>query len=209
LTYGEREMYEFQSAEELLAHYDAVRARIRRPRAAIIELPARVVAEEPPLPPEEPVEALEPDPTVILNKQGKPIQLPKVIVRPQGVDEAPMILPKIWLEEVTMLVCNHLQMTPEEVWSQRRWKEITRARFLIWALAREFCHQHSLPSIGRFCNRDHTTVLHGAVQGRTLSAYPELAAKVREILELRRAEAQAQVSQSQRVASEPQGSPVL
>lgn len=206
MTYGEREMYEFQSAEELLAHYDAVRARIRRPRAAIIELPARVVAEEPPPPPEEPVEA---DPTVVLDVKGKPMNLPKVLVRPKGADEPPMILPKIWLEEITMLVCNHLQMTPEEVWSQRRWKEITRARFLIWALAREFCHQHSLPSIGKFCNRDHTTVLHGAIQGRGLPCYPELAAKVREIIELRRAEAQAQIFHSQRVASEPQASPVL
>lgn len=202
-------MYEFQTAEELFAHYDAVRARIRGPRKPVSTLPARVVAEAPVEPPAEPAQPAEPDPTVVLDVKGKPMNLPKVLMRPKGADEPPMILPKIWLEEVTMLVCNHLQMTPEEVWSQRRWKEITRARFLIWALAREFCHQHSLPSIGKFCNRDHTTVLHGAVQGRDLPAYPELAAKVREILELRRAEAQAQVSHSQRVASEPQGSPVL
>jgi chromosomal replication initiation ATPase DnaA len=52
-------------------------------------------------------------------------------------------------------------------------------------LAREFCHQHSLPSIGRFCGRDHTTILHGCREGKKLPAYPELARQVRAILDNR------------------------
>ena len=208
-------MHEFRSAEELLAHYDAVRMRIRGPVKPVNAPPARVVAMVVPKLPEKPAEPFVdeipamPDPAVVLNVSGKPTNLPKITVRPKGADEPPMILPKIWLEEITMLVCNYCQMTPTEVWSQRRWREVTQARFLIWALAREFCYQHSLPSIGRFSGRDHTTVLHGALQGQKLPAYPELAAKVREILAARGAEAQAHGGQSQRVASEPQTSPVL
>jgi chromosomal replication initiation ATPase DnaA len=95
----------------------------------------------------------------------------------KGVDH-----PKIWLEEIVALVCLEINMNPKLVWSPRRFKELTEARFLIWALAREFCWQHSLPTIGKFCKRDHTTVMHGAKQGKKNPAYPELARQVCVIL---------------------------
>lgn len=181
---------EFKSVEEIQAHYRAVRGRIeaRAQEAQKRAAEARRLA-APPLPPQ-PVEktlsvAEKLAQSCPWDSNGNPIKVRKAPSQPKGEEEKPMDLPKIWLEELTLLVCDYVGKTPAEVWSHRRMKEVAQARFLIWALARQFCFQHSLPSIGRFCGRDHSTVLHGSREGKKLPAYPDLARQVQSILDAR------------------------
>jgi Bacterial dnaA protein helix-turn-helix len=194
-------MLEFNSVEEMQAHYKATRNRIAnaptkfRPKA--------------PEPPPETVEL----PTYLTHSKKLPTpklgasmtdwfadcakfletqrgDIPKRTIKGtlEGTLERPVVPPKIWLEEIVALVCLEVNLEPKDVWSVRRHQHLVQARFLVWALAREFCWQHSLPSIGKFCKRDHTTVMHGANQGKKIPAYPELARQVRAILSERESE---------------------
>jgi hypothetical protein len=177
-------MLAFASVEEMQAHYRAVKARIEVGRPKFRKLPAQTVPEvdlPPPQPDPEPVlELLSP-----WDANGNPVREKKPVRPAEIIEEEPIQLPKIWLQELTDLVCEHTGITQKLIWCPRRTQEIVKARFLIWALAREFCHQHSLPTIGRFCGRDHTTVLHGCREGKKLPAYPELARVVQAILDKR------------------------
>jgi hypothetical protein len=187
-------MVEFATVQEMQAHYQAVRNRIGSGNPHI-RRPAPEVAPEPPsskplpaiiqealtLPPTPP----EIDPTTVWDKNGNPLRPPRATASSRFEDEKPYEYPKIWLQELTDLVCEYTGIDRILIWCPRRTQEIVKARFLVWALAREFCHQHSLPSIGRFCGRDHTTILHGCREGKKLPAYPELARQVRAILDNR------------------------
>lgn len=196
-------MLAFASVEEMQAHYRAVKKRIeqgtpefraRMQRAA----EAAKAAEEPPpvLPQPEPVkEAPEPSndlPEVHWDENGNKGHKKASKPRPIIEEEKPVEIPKIWLQELVVLVCDYTQIHRSMIWCPRRTHNFVKARFLVWALAREFCHQHSLPSIGKFCGRDHTTVLHGSIQGKKLPAYPELARQVRSILDKRAEEIKSQ-----------------
>lgn len=187
-------MVEFSSVEEMQRHYQQVRNRIG-PGNPHIRRPASQIAPEPP--PSKPLPAiiqeaiaaaptpLEIDPTAPWDKNGNPIRPHKAPASSKFDEERAIEYPKIWLQELTDLVCDYTGIDPLVIWCPRRTQDIVKARFLIWALAREFCYQHSLPTIGRFCGRDHTTVLHGCREGKKLPAYPELARQVRAILDNR------------------------
>lgn len=194
-------MLEFQTVEEMQAHYKAVRHRI-----------ANATPKFRPKPPESAGAAPETHqlPDYLMHGKRPPTASQRKTMAQwfaecdkfletqvsqgwkmpsKGVDENLVSRPKIWLEELVALVCLEVDMDPNQIWSTRRHKHLVQARFLVWALAREFCWQHSLPSIGRFCERDHTTVMHGANAGKNLPAYPELARQVRAILAERGGEA--------------------
>jgi hypothetical protein len=186
-------MVAFASVEEMQAHYRAVKARIEVGRPKFRKLPVEAApAVALPLPPQ-PDPELPPLPensglASHWDVNGNPVREKKAVKPVEIIEEAPVQLPKIWLQELTDLVCEHTGITQKLIWCPRRTQEIVKARFLIWALAREFCHQHSLPTIGRFCGRDHTTILHGCREGRKLPAYPELARTVQAILDKRAGE---------------------
>ncbi len=193
-------MLEFKTVEEMQAHYKATRNRI-----------ANAPTKFRPKPPDAP----KPLPQIIqlhpyLKHAKKPPTASQTVSMAQwfaecdkflerqrgdtfkstikGTDESTITQPKIWLEELVALVCLEVNLEPKDLWSVRRHQHLVQARFLVWALAREFCWQHSLPSIGKFCKRDHTTVMHGANQGKKNPAYPELARQVRVILSERESE---------------------
>ena len=190
-------MLEFKTVEEMQAHYKATRNRIVNATPKFRPKPP-----EPPKLPEPLPQIVELHPYLKhANKpptasQGRSMaqwfaecdkflekQSIKVWKMPsRGTDEKLVVRPKIWLEEIVALVCLEVNMDPNQIWSNRRHREFVYPRWLVWALAREFCWQHSLPSIGKFCERDHTTVMHGANKGKKNPAYPELARQVRAIL---------------------------
>lgn len=183
-------MLAFESVEEMQAHYRAVKARIEVGRPKFRKLPVEAAPEPAqPLPPQTTPEL----PPVAENLglvspwdiNGNPVKEKKPVKLFEIIPEKPVQLPKIWLQEITDLVCEYTGISHTLIWCPRRTQEIVKARFLIWALAREFCHQHSLPTIGKFSRRDHTTILHGCREGKKLPAYPELARIVQAILDKR------------------------
>ena len=66
----------------------------------------------------------------------------------------------IWekAEEITNEVSKRLGIPIDAIFSGYRGKSVVAARQEAMALCRK--HGYSLPEIGRFFNRDHTTVLH-------------------------------------------------
>jgi hypothetical protein len=67
---------------------------------------------------------------------------------------------RLRIEEIQSVVALHYQMPRDDLLSQRRFKEILRARGVAIYLSR-YLTLKSLPEIGRFFGgRDHATVLH-------------------------------------------------
>jgi len=183
-------MLAFASVQEMQDHYKAVRQRIQNSPPKFKYRPVEATKEPTQLPPiQTPQEILSAAKKTDLRgswDEYGPVSFKKDgVICVKGAEEAPANIPKIWLEEITSLVSDYTKLSPSLIWSHRRDRELVSARFLIWSLAREFCHQHSLPSIGKWCGRDHTTILHGAARGKKLPAYPELARQVQGILDRR------------------------
>lgn len=194
-------MLEFQTVEEMQAHYKSVRSRIVNAAPKFRPKPPEAAGAAPEthqLP--DYLRHSKKPPTASQRKTmadwfaecDKFFEKQSVFawkMPTKGEDEDLVVRPKVWLEELVALVCLEVNMDPSDLWKQRRHRQFVHPRWLVWALAREFCWQHSLPSIGRFCERDHTTVMHGANAGKNLPAYPELARQVRAILAERGGEA--------------------
>lgn len=64
------------------------------------------------------------------------------------------------LREIAKLVCAFHQVTDTDFFSDRRNNKSVYARCHFWFLARKFTGR-SLPEMGRFVNRDHTTAVSG------------------------------------------------
>lgn len=80
---------------------------------------------------------------------------------------------------ITRRVCEDLQVSRAEIWSDRRPKRLSQARHLVWALAYDLTAL-SLPKIGRISGgRDHTTILHGIEQGRKHPLFERLRDELR------------------------------
>jgi hypothetical protein len=151
----------FQNADDLQAHYAALKLRLYGPKPAV-----RVSLKPPPLPP------LPPEPPVATMKVP-PVQeildmlAPKIMTK----TDIPIEHVRIVWEEVVDLVCAHTGYTPRTIFARRREQHLCDARQLLWTLAKIHCLHLSLPSIGRLSHagdgngRDHTTVLHGTRKG--------------------------------------------
>ncbi|MBW3095656.1 helix-turn-helix domain-containing protein [Pseudohoeflea coraliihabitans] len=70
------------------------------------------------------------------------------------------ITPQLMVKEIIVEVAERFGFAPREIVGRSRYKPLTRARQA--AMAEVYLHRPdmSLPQIGRFFNRDHTTVLH-------------------------------------------------
>ena len=149
----------FATADDLMAHYATVRARLHGPAPRVFVHPSAL-----PPPPPEP----EPEPEIVVPL----MRMPVVIPLPHEV--------RIQFDEVVGLVCDHRGYHRREVFAERRVKHLCATRQIIWALARKFCWHMSLPQIGRSSGKkDHTTVLHGIKKGEI---HPDFA-KLCEVLE--------------------------
>lgn len=144
----------FKSAEEMQAHYAAVRARLASPMppkpkpepAPVIRFAAPVVV----------LPAVESKPPAVWDVQYSISMEPyKPTIDENGVGRYPK------LRQILVAGCHHFNMPLNEILSQRRTAAIVHARQVImWLMKRDtLC---SLPEIGRaFGGKDHTTILHG------------------------------------------------
>ena len=67
---------------------------------------------------------------------------------------------RIWLKDILLAVCRYMDFTPEEIQSDRRYKDLVRARSLYLNLCIDLT-KHGVTHIARTCgDRDHTTVCH-------------------------------------------------
>ena len=139
----------FATAEELMAHYAIVRARLNGPAPKVI-IHAAALPPPPPEPEPEPIEPSAPE-------------LPKFFVHTAPVNPASI---RVNFDEVVELVCNELGYTRSGIFANRRVHKLCFDRQMLWALAYKHCPHLSLPQIGRASGgRDHTTVLHGRRKG--------------------------------------------
>ena len=63
------------------------------------------------------------------------------------------------MAEIRQLVANHFDISEHAIMSQQKGRNISRPRQLAMYYCRKYT-QHSLPQIGDFFQRDHTTVMH-------------------------------------------------
>ncbi|MEH2501218.1 chromosomal replication initiation ATPase DnaA [Bradyrhizobium sp. AZCC 1578] len=66
---------------------------------------------------------------------------------------------RLTVDAIKKVVCEHFGVAHEDMISARRNREVQRPRAVAMYLAREFT-SHGFPPLGRFFDRDHTSVLH-------------------------------------------------
>ena len=108
-------------------------------------------------------------PPKLVFKSPPPPPLPPVPMEPRFVwdsietkdlDLSEFVRREPWMDTMASRVAAVHGITTEELFSKRRPKALSEARHHFYYLARKYT-SHSYPSIGRYCGRDHTTVLHG------------------------------------------------
>lgn len=67
------------------------------------------------------------------------------------------------ISDIQSLVCERYGVSRNKLLGDSQSKKVYRARQIGFWLCREITH-HSHPTIGRFFNRDHTTVMHGVAR---------------------------------------------
>jgi hypothetical protein len=145
----------FSTAEDLMAHYATVRARLHGPAPKVIIHASAL-----------PQKHVEPEP-LSLPEEVKECVTTMTCMEPHQV--------RINFEDVVTLVCNDLGYTRREIFAERKTMKLCFDRQLLWALACNHCLHMSLPKIGRASGgRDHTTVLHGKRMGVSHPAYERL-----------------------------------
>lgn len=128
-------LVEFTSEAQLLAHYKAVRARVRAYR----EPKPRVVL-----------------PRVIVTTHSRKPWLAPVVVEV----EPPQVLPPTMSKRIKRLVCIRFNISMEELLGPNRLAVLARPRQIAQYLDKMLT-RNSLPEIGRrFGGRDHTSILH-------------------------------------------------
>ncbi len=97
-----------------------------------------------------------------LNNNNEPISLPfaeealKDMIKPDKIHE---ITPELIIETV----CDHYNITLDQIRSSNRSSNITRPRMICMYLCRNMLSNMTLKQIGSYLgNRNHTTVMHGA-----------------------------------------------
>ena len=154
----------FNTAEDLMAHYAIVRARLHGPALRVsVMLP---LFEPEPAP--EPVEPIIPEAPIAI-----------MTVEPVHPDSI-----RVNFDEVVALVCKHLGYERREIFADRRMHKLCFDRQMLWALAYKHCPHLSLPQIGRASGgRDHTTVLHGRRKGVNHPEYGVLSQSLQDLYE--------------------------
>ncbi len=126
-------------ATDLLRHYHDVRKRTRKPVVVV----RRPIAPEP--------EATEPQP---------PPEPERRFVMAMTTDDE-ITLPHPSVREIVVAVAKEYGLSPLDIISHRRTRNVTGPRQLVMYIASRFTPM-ALSKIGRALGRDHTTVLNGA-----------------------------------------------
>jgi len=152
----------FSTAEDLMAHYATVRARLHGPALRV------AVTLTLPEPEPEPVEPVAPE-----------APIGTMTVEPVHPDFI-----RVNFDEVVALVCKHLGYERRGIFADRRMQKLCFDRQLLWALAYRHCPHLSLPQIGRASGgKDHTTVLHGRKRGVNHPDYETLSQALQNLYE--------------------------
>ncbi len=86
------------------------------------------------------------------------------------------------MADVMTAVCDHYSVSVDDIRGEKRTAQLVIPRQAFCFLAREMVARSSLPSIGRFVHRDHTTVLSSINRiGVLCDDAPEVASDIREI----------------------------
>jgi len=170
-------MTEFKTAEELMDHYKSLKSRLMPTRPTVVT----ILPPPPPPQPKTPPKELPPPPTTRIVIPKLPAVSPAikpvhVKLNDQGVYEG-----KIAWADVIALVIGWSHMSLGEIFCRRRDKKSAKVRQLLWALSVKHCTHLSTPKIGRLSKSfseddgyDHSTVIHGAKQGRKMPEFPAL-----------------------------------
>jgi len=138
---------------DLAAHYKAVRARLTAGRAPT---PAQAPAPQP-------VKA-RPAPTARMSVPAdvaKALKLPAVVLAKPGAnrpEDEPDGPPLAKVRRIVVPVLKAHGVTWDQIIDRRRPRNLIPARLAVYAALHNA--GYSLASIGRFCKRDHTTVLY-------------------------------------------------
>ena len=87
--------------------------------------------------------------------------------------------------QIVSTVSARYRVTPEQIMEHRRFQAFSWARHVAFYLARESTSL-SFPAIGKYFNRDHSTVIHGwNVVRERMAERPMFASEVRRLMEER------------------------
>jgi hypothetical protein len=145
----------FQTAEEMLSHYQAIRNRLNPPKKAT-NIARREVVLPPPVPQikELTLEKFWKLSTSLKNNYQ---------ITSCGIVTQPYILPDsppTW-REIMLYIQAKFDMTEAQICGHCRGKPYHQPRRYLWVLARKLL-KYSLPQIGKKSGgKDHSTVLHG------------------------------------------------
>ena len=151
----------FKSADELRAHYSAVRQRLWKPRPPIVAVPPS--ADDPA---KETVEAAavpqpdEPDVPASLADRilaEDPPHAESIVTLKGGT--------RVYGADIIEAVCKVTKVSKNELRSHRRFPRLVRSRFIVYLLCVRLTSA-SFVQIGMWVgDRDHSTVLHGINEG--------------------------------------------
>lgn len=165
----------FKNANELRAHYSAVRQRLWKPKPPTVTLPSPAspeIVEEvaTPLPDE-----LEVPPSLagrILTED--PPHAESIVTLKGGT--------RVYGADIIEAVCKVTKVSKNELRSHRRFPRLVRSRFIVYLLCVRFTSA-SFVQIGMWVgDRDHSTVLHGINEG--LRRMEELTSDIREVCDI-------------------------
>lgn len=133
------------NAQELLEHYARVRARLNNPPNAVVKPALRLVID-----PNKPRSKHRSDSICYAYPIGPVIPEFEDRIRVKSVSA----------KEIIFEVAHKHGISPIEIFGDRRCKHIIDARHEAIARVSEEKSEWSLTQIGRFFNRDHTTIIH-------------------------------------------------
>lgn len=193
-------MTDFNNAKDLIEHYAKLKKKLWGPMPVrpqpvrIRALPVSPVKEPEPVKHEAPVKKKKVKAIKILTKTLLDPKPKSVAVVPMPVPTERIFVPepRLTFKEILTVVMEITHLRRDELFARRRYKAITDARHLLWALSRDLLTHLSLPQIAAASGLwDHTTVLHGARRGVLNPDYPRAYAYLLETLEQRKRAAEA------------------
>jgi chromosomal replication initiation ATPase DnaA len=155
-----------ETAEDLLAHYAAIKKRMHDAGAKFNPkpVPTPPVKDSP-----QPVEEVNQKKIELRKYSPKEIKsflMFSVDPLATAAEFAEQVKPRVWWTDISNLICAHFNKDYGIIFGSCRAKELAEARQLAWALAGDLCPHLSLTAIGRLCDRDHSTIIHGIRKGK-------------------------------------------